>query len=71
MNLNLKNQTAVIVGAARGIGLAIATEFAQEGANLALIDREHTGRRSGGRLGRRNSASAPALSSATSPTSTP
>jgi NAD(P)-dependent dehydrogenase (short-subunit alcohol dehydrogenase family) len=40
MDLNLKNQTAVIVGAARGIGLAIAHAFAQEGANLALIDRE-------------------------------
>ena len=40
MNLNLTNQTAVIVGAARGIGLAIATEFAREGANVAIIDRE-------------------------------
>jgi NAD(P)-dependent dehydrogenase (short-subunit alcohol dehydrogenase family) len=40
MDLNLKNQTAVIVGAARGIGLAIAREFAREGANLAMIDRE-------------------------------
>ena len=42
MNLNLKNQTAVIVGAARGIGYAIAKEFAREGANLALIDRERS-----------------------------
>ena len=40
MDLRLKNQTAVIVGAARGIGLAIATEFAREGANLAMFDRE-------------------------------
>jgi 2-hydroxycyclohexanecarboxyl-CoA dehydrogenase len=40
MNLNLKNQTAVIVGGARGIGYAIAREFAREGANLALFDRE-------------------------------
>jgi 2-hydroxycyclohexanecarboxyl-CoA dehydrogenase len=40
MNLNLKNQTAVIVGAARGIGHAIAKEFAREGANVILVDRE-------------------------------
>ncbi len=40
MNLHLKDQTAVIVGAARGIGHAIAAEFAREGANVALIDRE-------------------------------
>jgi 2-hydroxycyclohexanecarboxyl-CoA dehydrogenase len=40
MDLNLKNQTAVIVGAARGIGLAIAREFAREGAQLLLVDRE-------------------------------
>jgi len=40
MDLHLKNQTAVIVGAARGIGYAIAREFAKEGANLALVDRE-------------------------------
>jgi 2-hydroxycyclohexanecarboxyl-CoA dehydrogenase len=40
MNLDLKNHTAIIVGAARGIGYAIAREFAKEGANLALIDRE-------------------------------
>jgi 2-hydroxycyclohexanecarboxyl-CoA dehydrogenase len=40
MNLNLKHQTAVIIGAARGIGLAIAREFAREGADLLLLDRE-------------------------------
>jgi 2-hydroxycyclohexanecarboxyl-CoA dehydrogenase len=40
MNLDLKDQTAVIVGAARGIGNAIANEFAREGANIALFDRE-------------------------------
>lgn len=40
MDLQLKNQTAVIIGAARGIGHAIAREFAREGANLGLVDRE-------------------------------
>src|SRR5258707_57178 len=40
MDLNLKNQTAVVVGAARGIGYAIAHEFAREGASVGLIDRE-------------------------------
>jgi NAD(P)-dependent dehydrogenase (short-subunit alcohol dehydrogenase family) len=42
MNLDLKNQTAVIIGAARGIGHAIAGEFAREGANLALFDRDES-----------------------------
>jgi len=41
MDLQLRNQTAVIVGAARGIGYAIAKEFAREGANLALVDRDN------------------------------
>jgi NAD(P)-dependent dehydrogenase (short-subunit alcohol dehydrogenase family) len=40
MNLHLQGHTATIIGAARGIGLAIAREFAHEKANLALFDRE-------------------------------
>ena len=40
MDLHLKGQTAIVLGAARGIGHAIAREFGREGANLALIDRE-------------------------------
>ncbi len=39
MYLNLVGHTAVIVGGARGIGLAIAGEFAKECAQIALIDR--------------------------------
>lgn len=39
MELNLSNQSAVVVGGARGIGRAIASEFVAEGARLALIDR--------------------------------
>jgi 2-hydroxycyclohexanecarboxyl-CoA dehydrogenase len=40
MNLHLQGHTAIIVGGARGIGQAIAREFAREGANIALVDRE-------------------------------
>jgi NAD(P)-dependent dehydrogenase (short-subunit alcohol dehydrogenase family) len=38
MDLQLKGQTAVVVGGAQGIGRAIAHAFAAEGANLAVID---------------------------------
>lgn len=40
MDLQIANNTAVIVGGARGIGHAIARGFAHEGANIALIDRD-------------------------------
>ncbi len=40
MDLHLRGDTAVVVGAARGIGRAIARAFADEGAHLALIDRD-------------------------------
>ena len=39
MHLQLAGHTAVIVGGARGIGLAIAWEFAKESAHVALVDR--------------------------------
>lgn len=38
MDLKLAGQTAVVVGAARGIGRAIAAEFAAEQAAVALLD---------------------------------
>lgn len=34
----LRGRTAVVTGAARGIGLSIATRLAENGANVALID---------------------------------
>jgi NAD(P)-dependent dehydrogenase (short-subunit alcohol dehydrogenase family) len=40
MNLGLADQTAIVFGAARGIGLAIAKELANEGARVILADRD-------------------------------
>jgi NAD(P)-dependent dehydrogenase (short-subunit alcohol dehydrogenase family) len=40
VELQLKGQTAVVVGAAQGIGAAIAREFVREGAGVALLDRD-------------------------------
>ena len=38
MKFNLANKEAVITGAASGIGKAIATTFAQQGATVHLVD---------------------------------
>ena len=40
MELFLKGRIAVITGAARGIGRAVAKGFAQEGATVLLVDRD-------------------------------
>ena len=34
----LEGKTAIVTGAARGIGKAIALAFANEGANIAITD---------------------------------
>lgn len=36
----LSGKTAVVTGAARGLGLAIATRFAAEGAQVLMVDRD-------------------------------
>ncbi len=38
MDLGIKGAAVVVAGGAAGIGRAIAREFAQEGANIALLD---------------------------------
>jgi len=37
--MRLKDKTALVTGAAGGIGLAIAKRYSQEGANVVLVDR--------------------------------
>tara|TARA_B100001113_G_C21093364_1_gene615398 strand:- start:861 stop:1610 length:750 start_codon:yes stop_codon:yes gene_type:complete len=39
MEINLKNKTAIVTGSTRGIGLAIATELANSGANVIISGR--------------------------------
>jgi NAD(P)-dependent dehydrogenase (short-subunit alcohol dehydrogenase family) len=53
VDLQLAGQTAVVVGAARGIGRAIALEFAAEHANVGLIDRDREVSRAAEEIGRR------------------
>lgn len=42
-NFNFTHKTAVVTGAAGGIGQAVAEKLAEKGANLALIDRNAGG----------------------------
>ena len=39
MNLNLDNKSVLITGASRGVGLAVAESFLQEGARTCLVSR--------------------------------
>jgi NAD(P)-dependent dehydrogenase (short-subunit alcohol dehydrogenase family) len=40
VNLELADDVAVVVGGASGIGLAVATTFANEGARVVILDRD-------------------------------
>lgn len=52
MNLQLAGDSACIVGGASGIGRAIATAFAQEGAQVVLLDRNDQVSETGQQLAR-------------------
>ena len=40
MSLSVAGKTAIITGAANGVGLAIARHFIEQGANVMLADRD-------------------------------
>jgi 3-oxoacyl-[acyl-carrier protein] reductase len=42
MNIDISKKVAIITGAARGIGLRLAQRFAEEGARVAMVDRDET-----------------------------
>jgi NAD(P)-dependent dehydrogenase (short-subunit alcohol dehydrogenase family) len=56
MDLQLAGQAAVVVGAAQGIGRAIAAAFAAEGASVALLDRAPAVADTAAELGRQHGA---------------
>src|ERR1700759_3537480 len=39
MEVRLDGRTAIVTGASKGLGLAMATEFAASGANVAILAR--------------------------------
>lgn len=42
MSQRVHNKTAIVTGAARGIGRAIAERLGEEGANIVIADTDHT-----------------------------
>ncbi|WP_371157672.1 SDR family NAD(P)-dependent oxidoreductase [Jannaschia sp. 2305UL9-9] len=42
MTLSIDGKTAIVTGAANGVGLAIARHFVQQGANVMFADRDET-----------------------------
>jgi 7-alpha-hydroxysteroid dehydrogenase len=43
MSLSIAGRTAIVTGAANGVGLAIARHFAEAGANVMMADRDEAG----------------------------
>ena len=43
MSLSIQGKTAIITGAANGVGLAIARHFIERGARVMLADRDEAG----------------------------
>ena len=43
MSFSISGKTAIVTGAANGVGLAIARQFADQGANVMLADRDEAG----------------------------
>lgn len=56
--MRFKGKTAIVTGAAGGIGLAIAEAFVSEGAWVAVIDTDRRGRQVAERLARQGSGGA-------------
>ena len=42
MSLSIQGKTAIVTGAARGIGLAIARHFQEAGANVVFADSDES-----------------------------
>jgi 7-alpha-hydroxysteroid dehydrogenase len=40
MSFSISGKTAIVTGAAHGVGLAIARQFVDEGANVVFVDRD-------------------------------
>ncbi|MEL6588094.1 MAG: SDR family NAD(P)-dependent oxidoreductase, partial [Pseudomonadota bacterium] len=43
MTLSIEGKTAIVTGAANGVGLAIARHFVAQGANVMFADRDEDG----------------------------
>src|SRR5260370_8136974 len=63
MDITLNGRSAIITGGSKGLGLAMATRFAAEGADVAVVAREQKAiGEAGAALPKTAKAKAPALS---------